>query len=299
MNSNDLTTAAAWTMSYLGESVEDNTMDVIQLADALHSAQRLHHRANAIVNGNTAVASLRIRATSPGSFEVELLLYVAAALNVLSPNLVTTAVNLKELLTGDRNIIGVIGAFKHLRGRPHKVVDQSPDAVWLEAKDLRLNVPVRVFEILRDPRVRRALHGLVAPLRAPGMNRFDIRDEHGDLVSIGSSDIDPPRDDESQDATENVIEIPRQNLTVVAPNLDDPHAKWRLGNGQTISWYSILDKHFLQKVIDGDERFGTGDVLVCSVKITQELSKDYKISNDYQVTRVIEHHQREVQQPLL
>ena len=161
-------------------------------------------------------------------------------------------------------------------------------------------MPVKAFEIFKDPGVQRALHGLVAPLRTTGMSRVDIRDENGDLISISASDIENAEDNEPEDAaTDNVIAIPRQNLTVVAPNLDDPRAKWRLSNGQTTSWYVILDEPFLQRVTDGDERFGTGDILVCSVRITQEISKDHKITSDYQVTRVIAHDQREVQQPLL
>ena len=291
---------ATLSLSYEGEDVADNTIDVLELSDSLQAIHSLFIRSNQIINGRNAEASLRIQATPPGSFDISLLLLVTAyGVNLLPGDFFTAAANLKQLLTGNANLLGVFGAFKRLRGRPFHTTEQAQDTVTVTARDLQVSIPLKVFEIFQDSSVQRALHAIARPLRSDGINRIAIKDETGELISLDPDDVDFPEDYDSEEVIDNVIDIPKQNLTVVAPNLDDVYAKWRLNNGQTTNWYSIRDDLFLDRASQGDVKFGTGDILACSVRINQAISGVNKITNDYQVTRVIAHHGREVQHPLL
>ena len=161
-------------------------------------------------------------------------------------------------------------------------------------------MPLRAFELLNDSQVRQALHGICKPLERDGFSKIAIKDELGELVSLEPDDVDFSEGPDNQNEDVNVIDIPRQNLTVVAPNLDEPHAKWRLGSGgHSTHWYAILDEEFLDRVSQRIEKFGSGDVLVARVRIRQRVSPDRKIASEYEILRVIEHNGGEEQLALL
>ena len=294
-------TSSAFTLSYDGQGIVDNSMDAIDFTGSIQAMHTLLVRSNQILNGKYATASLRIKVPGSGSVDANLLLFVSvSAVNFLSGDFITSAANLRQLLTGSPGLRGVIEAFKHLKGRPIDSSEQMNDVIRVSAKELRIDIPAKAFELFQDSLVRQALYGVYRPLAGNGIDKITIKDETGDLVSLDPTDVDFAEDSVSQNTDENVIDIPRQALTLVAPNLDDPHAKWRLSTGGRISnWYSIVDEDFLARVIGRDERFGSGDVLVANVRIHQKVSAERKISSEYTIVRVIDHHGREEQMPLL
>ncbi len=306
----DSTSSTTWTVSYLGEHVANNTMDALSVAEALQAMHQLFLRSNTIVNGTTVIASLHIRATTPGSFDIELLLGLAAAGgNFLSTDLIKSASDLKLLLTGGTSDLGVLGAFKSLRGRPHNVTEQNSEGIIIEAKESRtentetresrIKIPPDAYEVLKDPMIHKALHGVVKPLFTHNIERVTFNENTNESVSIASGEIDSIDDNDFEDAADNTIEIPRQVLTIVAPVLNDSNLKWRLSDGLHTNWYSILDDDFLKRVAGGNERFGTGDILVCTVKIEQRVLGERRVRNDYYVTRVIAHELPSAQPKLL
>lgn len=293
------TTAAEWTVTYHFDESTDSSIDVSDLAPTLLSIQGVCIQANEILNGEAAVASLRVRATMPGSFEVDLILLVTnVAVNVLTSSYVTSAVNLKQILMGDPSVLGVLGAFKRLRGRQFNVSENEDDesdgdSVTIEAKELKIKIPTEVFRVFEDSGVQRSLHNMLIPLKGQRVERITIRDEGGELLSLTSDDFDAIEADE--DELSNSIEIPSQDLMLSAPSLLNPKSKWRLHDGQTTHWYSVLDGDFIQKVTDGDIRFGTGDILTCHVRIIQKLSSYNILVATYQIIEVISHRQSERQ----
>jgi hypothetical protein len=91
-----------FSVSYDGDALAQNTMDVRDLAPALLALGQSFERANSLFNGDRASVSLRIRANKPGSFEVVLFLQqlFEGATDVLSEDLMVSAFVLKELLIG-------------------------------------------------------------------------------------------------------------------------------------------------------------------------------------------------------
>ena len=217
---------------------------------------------------------------------------------MLSGNIVSSAANLKQLLVGNPNVLGVFGAFKRLRGRPFRISDNdqdidSQDAITLEAKELKISIPVNVFNVFTDPIIQRSLHGILTPLKNQNMDEIVIRDGDGEEISLKSEDFDALEDYEEE--TSNTIDIPNQNLSVSAPSLDKPHNKWRLHDGQTTHWYSVLDENFIRRVENNEIRFGTGDVLTCHVRIIQRISNSNTITARYEIIEVIAHRENERQ----
>ena len=93
---------AEFSVSYDGDALTEGAMDVRDLAPALIALGQSFERANALLNGDKASVSLRIRATQPGSFEIVLILQqlLENASDVLTDDWMTSAVVLKELLAG-------------------------------------------------------------------------------------------------------------------------------------------------------------------------------------------------------
>lgn len=299
MNAPDsIITTTRLTVSYEGEGVVDNTIAVDALVPALSALDRLFLRSNGIINGAGTQASLRLSALRAGSFEVELLLLVSYASNVLAGPFITPAANLMQLVVGSTQGLGAIGVFKRLRGRTPTVVERNPDFVTIEADQLRtgsveargirLNIPVSTAEVAEDSVAWRIMHDVFAPLQSPEINKMTFREENAELVSLESGDVDRLEETSAQDQPD-VSEISTRNLTVVSPNFENSYAKWSLKDGQTTNWYSIADESFLQRVSEGQERFGADDILVCRVKITRKISGENRPTNDYQVIEVISH----------
>ncbi len=287
----DLESIAQWTVSYEAENVIENSIDAGELASSLLSIRQLCLRSNEIMNGGTATASLRVIATNAGSFDVHVALAITliAGMHALSGDYVSAAVNLKYLLTGNPGAMGIIGAFRHLRGRSYITTEINQDSVTLEANELRLNIPVEVFSLFQDRSVKEALNDMIEPLKQHSVTKITFRDGDEELVSLESNDFDDPEYDDPSDETENVIDIPIQRLRVASPNLENRTAKWRLNDGNTTRWYSIHDEDFMQKVTNGDEKFGAGDVLTCHVNIVQTLHNDSGFDSDYRIIKVLDH----------
>ena len=107
----DTTSSAGFMLTYSGEAVEQGEMDVRLLAPALLSLGQLFDRANEISNAKESVVNLRVRATSRGSFGVELDIVqsvVFTSTAVLSGQFITAAINLKELVVGGSRFLDLI-----------------------------------------------------------------------------------------------------------------------------------------------------------------------------------------------
>ena len=298
MNAPHLTdTTASWSLVYGRPEGADNSIDVMDLTNSLQALNRMVMRANEITNHRSVETSLRIYAPSEGSVEIELLLHVLIASNLLRGDFITSATTLKDFLIGKSNVPGVFQVFKHFRRNIFDVTETTNDSVILEAKELKMVVPSKVFEIARDATVWHNARETVAPLRTSGIDKISIRDSEQERLSFESQDLDE-FDEYEEEETSRITDIPRANLTMVAPNLYEANSKWRMNDGQNTQWYSIRDESFLDMVDRGGIRFGSGDVLVCSIRIKHNVRRG-NISTEYEITRVIDHQIVGMHPPLL
>lgn len=283
------TASAGFEVSYEGDAVADHTMDVRDLAPALLALGDMFNRANGILNGERASISLHIRATKPGSFELALLLLQLyhGTTGILAGDFITSAANLKQLLIGAPGVMSVVGLFKRLKGRTPKEIGQNKDAVTLEIDNLRLSVPVDVYRLCQDRDIKNSAQRMVEPLQREGVDRMLFRERGRQLDVIEKIEKD---DADSFTPTTNVatneILVPRQVLRIVAPNFSEGQ-KWRLSDGANTHWYAIRDEKFVREMHGGMRRFGSGDQLVCRVRIVQRLTP--KLENDYEILNVLEH----------
>ena len=65
-----------FSVTYAGDALDNNLMGVKDLAPALLSLGQAFERANTLLNGDRATVNLNIKALSPGSFGISLVLFI-------------------------------------------------------------------------------------------------------------------------------------------------------------------------------------------------------------------------------
>lgn len=261
-------------LSYDGDALAENTMDVRDLAPALLALGELFTRSNTILNGDSIAVSLKVRATKPGSFELLLILAAAfqSTTQFLSGDLITSAVNLKSLIVGvPKRGETLFGLFKKLKGQKPAVIPQ-PNGVTFKASNLELFVPTEVYRLWQDKEINRLTQAVVEPLLRTGIDKMVIKEGDIHLESITKEDATTftPMNIYDDNATENVI--PNLALRLVSPTFSLKHNKWKLDDGGGGKWYSIEDQKFLDEVREHKRRFGMGDYLICRVRHIQRLT---------------------------
>ena len=282
---------AEFSVSYDGEAITQNTMDVRDLAPALLALGQSFERANSLFNGDRASVSLRIRATKPGSFEIVLFLQqlLERASDVLSGDLMVSAFVLKEILIGggDRGIIGLLQLLKHLHGEKPQQTRETPDGIIFEADNVKLCIPTEVARLYSDKPTRENIEAVIRPLLKSGIDKVVFKENNEEIESIQKSEVEffSSGDYEIDSVAEHVI--PRQRLQITSLTFDK-EGKWKLSDGANVHWYSMDDQNFIKDIQRG-ERFGKDDILICEVLLTQQLDDTGKLRGHYTVKRVLSH----------
>ena len=282
---------AEFAVSYEGSAFADYTMDVRDLAPALIALGQAFDRANALLNGDRAKITLSVRATSPGSFEISLILQqlFEEASGVLTEDFFSPAVNLREVVLGSPVAgISLLSVLKRLRGKKPKTSEQQRqgEGVLFEADNVRIYVPTEVALLYADRPMRNHLEEFVKPLLKEAVERVVIRENQTEMESIRRDEAAYFEvEKEEGQVTENII--PRQRLRVVSP-VFSKEGKWRLSDGANTHWYSMKDEDFAKEVQKG-RRFGIDDTLVCEVLMTQRLEDNERLRLEFTVLSVIEH----------
>ena len=274
-------------VAFEGNAFASKTMDVRDLAPALIALGQAFERANELINGNATSVSLNFRATRPGSVEVALSLdqLLQGASDVLSGNFFSSAAILLELVFGGSGL-GLIGLIKKLRGRkPKKVIENGNDVV-MEAENVRITVPKEVALLYADKFLRGSLGTSVEPLLREGVDRVSFRQDDKELEYVESNEAGyfDTRYVES-DIDEYII--PRQRLQILRLGFPKD-SKWQLSHGGAAQWYAMEDKDFKGEVERG-KRFGSSDILICEVRVTQYIDAKGSPRVENAVQRVLRH----------
>ncbi len=261
-----------FTVSYAGDALIQNTMDVRDLAPALLALGQSFERANSLLNGDRASVSLSIHATQPGSFEILLILQqlLEGATDVLGGDLMTSAVVLKEILIGGRGtgVIGLIQFLKLMRGKKPQQTEETPDGIIFEADNIRLCIPTEVARLYHDRPTRDNVEAVMRPLLKRGIDQVVFRENNEEIESIQKPEADffSSGDYEVDSIAEHVI--PRQRLQIASLTFNK-EGKWRLSDGANTHWYSMDDQAFVTDIQRGLARFGKDDILsVAAVRVT-------------------------------
>jgi hypothetical protein len=258
-------------IAYDGPILQDGTMDVRELAPALLSVGELLQGANRVLNGERANLAVKVRSDfKSGSFDVDLELLVGVAQQVALAVWPTiySAKQIAEWVgftTGTQ--LSVFGLLKLLRGRTPERTTRLANGDIEIALNVGGNnnnvsvhvVPGPVYDIASDSSCRKAVEGVVRPLRSDGIDTFETKQDSKVVERVSKDDLpafdvpEPPTRDLGTPQIQTLV------VAVVKPSFDE-ELTWTLFDGSTRYEATMKDRAFLNRVLNGED-FRIGDYL--------------------------------------
>ncbi len=308
----DMRTATA-RIAYDGEAVRTGSMDVRQLAPALLEIGAYCDRANFLLNGEEVKISVRVRAEFKlGSFAIDLDVVQTFYEKAKAVLFGDGAQSVKYLL----EYLGLVGAggavaskalleiYRKFRGRRPTLLKESGSSVFIDSPEGPLEVPRQVYLLYLDEEVRRHLNGLLSPLGAEGVDRFEVRDPKDPLegpvapalISISKEEYQEARRNEAQEQGDQGAEDILDTTYEVALHL----AKVPLKQELTTWTFEAPDKSvrisaelkdpiFLEQHSRGETYYRVGDIFVLKLRARSQRTREGALKTSYQVLEVLRH----------
>lgn len=284
---------------YDGPALENNEMDVRDLAPALIALSDLFDEANQILNQGRVEISTQVKASfKTGCFGIELGVIQGVAdtiINLFSKEEVIVAAGTLVTLTGfsakDAGR-GLIGFIKWLRKR--KIKEISPvddDHVKVILDDDEIEIEKKVVELYRNSKIQKALEtAITKPLSKEGIDSFGCAKEMPvrgeDFFSISKEESEFFTATEPED---ELLETVQYDAHVQAVNIafqDDN--KWRFTDGSHKFFAEMKDMAFVERIQNNKIAFRKDDLLKVRILKTQKLTAS-GLKPEYQILKVIEH----------
>lgn len=279
-------------ITYRGALVDSGLMDVRDLGPALFSIGELCRDANNMLNGPDSEVCVKVKADfKKGSFQVDLDVVrtlIEKARDLFTGNSGISTKNIIEILFGAGS---VIAALKWLKGEKDPVTTTLEDgSIKLEVtgKNNHIIVNSHVAPLLRDPKIRRSIDGLVRPLDKEDMESFSVKQGKKTLQTVKRADAKYLLEDgnyaktsnDSHDVTRTAyLEIIR--LSFIEKN------RWTFSDGSATFSASIEDPNFSKK-IDSHEMFGKGDQLKVTLRTTTGKNHMGKYQSTHTIVQVLD-----------
>ncbi|EJX0850187.1 hypothetical protein ODD70_004492 [Salmonella enterica] len=282
---------------YDGPALDNNEMDVRDLAPALLALSDVFDEAARTIYGKDVRISVKVNASfRAGSFGVDLIAsssFTQHLINLFSGNAATATCNIIGLVgfgcvTGKAIKKGVTQFITWINGRKIKSVDPLPDGkVRVTIDEEEQIFDLLVLELYQNYKLRQSLERVIfTPLEREGINDFAVTLDGGEsFVSISKSEsilfkVGSPDDRKiSESVTEKALQL-------IDISFNEDH-KWRFNDGTSTFHALVSDKKFISDIDSQAINFAKGDILLVSLKITQYLQLG-GIKTSYEVIQVKE-----------
>ncbi|EHE1050792.1 hypothetical protein JZD21_004802 [Salmonella enterica subsp. enterica serovar Javiana] len=282
---------------YDGPALDNNEMDVRDLAPALLALSDVFDEAARTIYGKDVRMSVKVNASfRAGSFGVDLIAsssFTQHLINLFSSNTATATCNVIALVgfgcvIGNGIKKGVTQFITWINGRKIKSVDPLPDGkVRVTIDEEEQIFDLQVLELYQNYKLRQSLEKVIfTPLEREGVNDFAVTLDNGkSFVSISKSEsilfkVDKPDDRKiSESVTEKALQL-------IDISFNEDH-KWRFNDGTSTFHALVSDKKFINDINNQSVNFAKGDILLVDLKITQHLQAD-GIKTTYEVIQVKE-----------
>jgi len=289
MTQSELDNSVQLDIIFSGPSLEDGRMNVRDLAPSMLAVGALFDAANQTLNGSGISLDVNVRATKPGSFHILYEVIQPITSNIPIQGLLSTAEQIKDLLFGTSAglIIGLFFLVKWLRGRKPKVEKVNDDLFRLTIDNQSYDVPLKLLRLYQDVSVRRALADMTRPVREPGIDIIEIREDKKLLQKATKEDINAFDMPELQEPL--LDETSRHAFSIISLAFKEDN-KWRLTDGKAVFHVLMKDAEFQKKVDNNNVAFAKGDVLVCDLHTIQWQTQE-GVKTEYEVVKVVAHRQ--------
>ena len=273
---------AHFTLKFEGSAFDNGEIDVHDLAPALLALGDMFQTANELMNQDKTKTSVKVRATSEGSFEVDLTLWQDVISSLLTFSTIhakdiESANSLADLVLKTGAIVGTPagGLFlfiKWLKGRkPDQIKDIADGNVSVHVGDNVFITNKKTIILAESVDVRENAHKLVSTLKRDGIDRISCRQgDQEEFLSIEKSDIQsfivPEIEEEELEESTRKMRLQIISLSFKEQN------KWRLTDGSEPFSAIIEDINFLNKIDNNEVSFGKNDYLECNVRERQIMT---------------------------
>jgi hypothetical protein len=277
---------SAFDIVYEGPAVADGSMNVRDLAPAMLAVGTLFEAANNITNGQRAKVNINVKATSPGSFHILYEVIQATMVQGIDPSLLTTAVQLKELLIGGIAITGGLFAIiKWVNRRKPKLNKINDELYTLIIDNETYELPLELLRLYQDASIRHAISDIVHPVKEQGIDRIQILDNKRLVHEVVKSDVDAFDVPEMQEKL--LDEIRTHAFSIIGLSFKEDN-KWRLTDGENTFSVYMKDTAFQRRVDNNQVAFAKGDILICDLR-TVQWQVEGGIKTEYEVVKVVDH----------
>lgn len=281
---------ARFVVAFVGPGVVDGTIDVRDLAPALLSLGEAVDAANRAINGPNVPARVKARATSQGSYEVQLDLILQgweAIKGVLLSEDSTAALNLLTCL-GFFGSAGLVPLLRWLKGRRPDKLEQNGSLITITAGSEQFTVSLEVLRLYRDAAVSKSLSDLLDTLETGRVEQIEFRSQPGAQPEQVLSQDDRAAFDVARPDDETVVDETGKMALSIRTLAFQEGNKWRLFDGQNIITATIDDKDFLGRVDRSEIRFANSDLLICDVQSIQRQGIE-GLKTEHIVRKVLEY----------
>lgn len=283
---------------YDGPALSNNEMDVKDLAPALLSLGELLEEANKILNGEKVGVAVNIKATSPGSLNIDLSVIQSIAAmtsNLFNSDGVNAIINAKELLAilGIGGGGGLIGLIAWIRNRKIKSVSRiESDKFKIETEDGEIRYTnEKEINLFGSLNIRKKIEAIVRPLKNEGVEKIDFI-AAGDNTRITKEQVEYFT---APEAEEEIINEKDVEMSLQIVNISfQKDGKWRFSDGNATFYADIFDEDFNKKVQQNEKVFAKDDVLKVKAKMKQALTNG-AIKTEYAIIKILEHRSAAVQ----
>jgi len=278
---------------YDGPSLENNEMDVRDLAPALIAISDLLEETNTIVYGSSTQIQVNGKGSfKTGSFKIDFSLVQDVANQLV--NLFNTkecvAVGLLLGLLGINckdGIKGLIHVLKWIRNRKIKKITKTGNGkATIEVDEESFETEEKVIDLLANIKIRQSLEVIInKPLSREGVNSFSTK--YGDnIVSVDENEKEYFRAPETSD---ELLEdkVSEKNLQAISVSFVEGN-KWKFTDGNVSFFANVKDHDFIQRVQENKESFAKDDILKVLIREKQWVS-EVGIKTDYEIEKIISH----------
>jgi hypothetical protein len=289
---------------YDGPALQQNTMDVRDLAPALLAIGDIFQEANYVLNGERAKITVQVKASfQTGCFGIDLQVvqsFMDQVTDIFSNRNVTTAKQILDWIgiTPKEVAVGVGGGLfwliKKLRGRKPKLVKLLDNgSVEIFVDDESFAIEQEVLELYRHFKLRKALQAAITnPMEREGIDSFAVETEKGRFVEVTKREagwfVAPVLEAENIDQSELETNLQLVNIAFRDDN------KWRFSDGAGTFYAAIEDDRFISQVDKNEISFSKGDILRVRLHKRQWLSGE-DMKTEYTVKEVLSHRKASVQ----
>lgn len=277
---------------YEGPALENNEMDVRDLAPALLAISDVLDEANKITYGDKTKVQINVRGSfKTGSFGIDFSLIqtgIEGFTSLFNSEKANATANLLQILgfIGAPSTFGLIGLLLKLRNRKiRKVIKEGDNKTVIEVEDEKIETSPKVITLFSNVKIRIGLQKIITePLSREGVEKFSVRKDKQLTIKKEEKDYFKLSDIPDEPLKDQVREVYLKALAVIFVEGN----KWKFSDGTNEFFATVKDEKFVKDVQANKISFTKDDTFKVKLREKQWIT-DIGLKTEHEIEEVISH----------